>query len=111
MYEQARALDVPQELRAKPCAFVRAFDQSRYVCDHEALVVWGPSNHNDAQVGLESSERIVRDFGTSGGDARNQSRFSNIGITYESNIGEQLEFESEGALFAGAAILVLTRRL
>ena len=34
--QQARALDVPQELRAQACAVVRAFDQAGDVGDHEA---------------------------------------------------------------------------
>ena len=35
MHQQARALDVPQKLRAQPRAGVRALDQSRNVGDHK----------------------------------------------------------------------------
>src|SRR5579862_1842552 len=111
MDEQAGALDVAQELRAKSLAEVRAFNQSGYVGDDEGFFIGHFAHGHDSEVGLEGSERVVGDFGASGGDARDERGLAGVWEADEANIGEQFEFEAVGALLAGAAQLVFARSL
>src|SRR5580658_6336888 len=60
---------------------------------------------------LESGERVGRDFRARRGNARDERGFSGVGEADESDIGEQLQFEAQAALFAGLAVFVLARSL
>ena len=62
MDQQARALDVPQELRPQARTGVRAFDQAGNVGDHKTDFVLGIAHRDHAEIGLQSSERIVGDL-------------------------------------------------
>src|SRR5436190_19197089 len=61
------ALDVPEKLQAESLAFMGAFDDAGDVGDYERSLV---TELNDAEVGLESRERIVGDLGARSGDDR-----------------------------------------
>ena len=114
MRDQPRALDVLQEADAQPDAFVRAFDQARHIGDHKRAAIARRRvgiGGNDAQVRLERGERIRGDLRPRRGDARNQRRFSCVRETDQADIGEQLQFEPQMALFAGPPVFVFARRL
>ena len=78
MNQQPGALNVAQELRAKACAGVRAFDQSGDVGYDEAdffllfFVAFLTFDQDDAEVRLERGEGIIGDLRTGGRDARDQ---------------------------------------
>jgi hypothetical protein len=59
----------------------------------------------DAEVGLESRERVVRDLGLRGGDARDERRLPGIGEADERYVGEKLQLEVEPAFLAHFALL------
>jgi len=56
--EDARALEVAQELVPEPGAGVRPLDEPRHVGDDEAL----PAPADDAEVRHERGERVVGDL-------------------------------------------------
>src|SRR5208282_1322528 len=64
MRDEARALDVFQEARTEPGAFMRALDESGKVGDDKSAAVTRRSiriSRDHAEVRLESGERIRRD--------------------------------------------------
>src|SRR4051794_37288302 len=88
-----------------------AFDEPGNIGDHIAILIWRLARGYDAKVRFKSSEGIVGDLWTGRGDARNQSRFSGIGISHQTNIGQQLQLESIMALLARTSQLMLARCL
>src|SRR5262249_13099494 len=76
--------------------------------DHERPVV---VELDDAEIRLERGERVVGDLRAGRGDAGNQCGLAGVGKSDEADVGEQLQLETEAALFAGAAGLVLGRGL
>src|SRR5687768_4538776 len=103
-----RPLDMPQELQPESLPFVRTFDNARDVCDNERAMV---GQLNDAQVGSECSEGIVGDLRARRRDDGQQRRFPRVRLTYESNVGDQLELELESPRFPFLPRLPLARRL
>ena len=69
MDEDAGALDVAEELGAESGAEVRALDEAWDISDDETFFVGGFADGDDAELGLESGEGVVGDFGARGGDA------------------------------------------
>ena len=69
------------------------------------------ADHNHAQVGLQSGEGIVGNFGAGRGDARNQRGLADIGISDQAHVGQKFEFEAEYALFAGPTFFVFAGSL
>ena len=108
--QQARALDVAQELDAQAVAGMRALDQSRNIGDDERPVI-AVVGGDDAQVRLERGEGVIGDLGPRGRDARNQRGLAGVRETDQSDIGQQLQLEAELVFFAGTAVLVLGGRL
>src|SRR5271155_346806 len=87
------------------------FNQTRNIRHDEAAFFFGFSDRHDAEVRLQSREGIVGNLRPRRRDARDQRGLSNIGITDQPYIGEQLEFQAEDALFAGASLFMLARGL
>ena len=90
---------------------MRAFDQSGNVGNHKADLVYRVANSDHTEIRLECSERIIRNLRPSRRNARDEGRLANVGITNESNIGEQFQFKPVGMLFARPASLVFPRSL
>ena len=111
MHQQPRALDVPQELRAEASAFVGALDQAGDVGDHEADFLVRVAHRDHAEIRLKSGEGIIGNLRTRRRNARDQRGLADVGIADQADIREQLQFEAEGALFAGTSVFVLARRL
>src|ERR1051325_2360505 len=117
MNKQARTLNMFQKANAEAGAFMRSFDETGKVGDDKsatefrAMAAGSTVGIHDAQIRFKRGERIVGDFGTRGRDDGNESGFTGVGETDEANIGEKFQFESQVALFARVAVLVLTRRL
>jgi len=105
--QQARALQVAQELMAEPGAFGRALDQSGDVGDHEAAIV---VHAYHAQIRVQRCERIVGDLGTRGRNRADKSGLACVGQTQQPDVGEHLEFELEGSVFARLSRRALARR-
>src|SRR6266404_5047578 len=111
MDQQPGSLDVSQKLSAEAGALVRAFDQAGNVGNHEAHFMGCVANRDDSEIRLERGKRIIRNLRARRGNSRNQSGLSDIGISDEADIGEQLQFETQRALFAGASFFMLARGL
>jgi hypothetical protein len=107
MQQQLRALDVAQEAIAQSRSRVRAFNQTGNVGDHERAKV---AEIDDAEVRLQSRERIVSDFRTRGGNGRDESRLAGVWKTHEADVRQQFQLELKLTLFAFAAGLVISRR-
>ena len=86
---------------------MRAFDQSRYVCNHERAKV---SEIYDAEVRLERGERIIRDLRTRCRHGRDKRRLPCVGEAHQTDVCEQLEFELQLDLFSLASALMVARR-
>ena len=94
MQQQARALQVAQELVAEARAFGGAFDQSRNVGDDEAASFVGA---HDAELRRERRERIVGDLGPRRRDRADQRRLAGVGQAEQADVGEHLELELQRA--------------
>ena len=62
MQKQTGTLQMTQKLMSKSGSFCRPFNQTRYVGNDETFFV---SDTDDPQIGLQSRERVIRDFGAS----------------------------------------------
>ena len=102
--QQARALDVAQELDAQARARVRAFDEAGQVGHHEAAEI---VQLDHAQIGFERGEGVIGDLGAGGGNARDQRGFSGVGKADQADISQQLQLEAQALFLAGASGLVL----
>src|ERR1017187_505556 len=111
MDEQASALNMAQKLDAEARPQVRALDEPRHVGNNEGLEVGLLAHSDNAQIGLESGERIVGNLGLGGRDPRNKCGFAGVGIADQAHIGEQLQFQPVVALFACTSQFVLARSL
>src|ERR1700675_1574030 len=117
MHDEASALDVAEEADAKAGTQMGAFDKSREIGDDESAAEFGAVatraaiRIDDAEIGLESGERIICDFRTRCGNYGNQCGFAGVRETDEADIGEQFQFEAQMALFAGETVFVFTRSL
>ena len=89
MYEQARALDVPQELGAQTSSGVCPFNEARDICNYKADLVSGIAHHNYSQVRLQGCEWVVGDLGMRRRNARDQGGLSDVRISDQAHIVEQ----------------------
>ena len=99
---------------SEPGAFMRSFDQSGNVGDHESAArarcgVGIGGNH--AEMRLERRERIRGNFRPRRGNARDQRGFSGIREADEPHVREQFQFETQMALLARPAVFVFARSL
>src|SRR5258708_37229039 len=89
MDEHARPLNVAQEGMAQSDSHVRAFHQTRNVCQRHITV----ADDNHPQIRFERRKRVGRDLGFSVTDDGKQSRFASIRHTDDAHIGNELEFK------------------
>ena len=93
------ALDVAQEVVAKPLALRGAGDEPRHVGHREA----GGARRDDAEVGHERREGVVGDLGAHRAHRRDDRRLARAGVAHERDVGDRLELEDDGRLFAWLA--------
>src|SRR5207253_10734504 len=98
--QKFRSLHMPQELQPKSCSLVRAFDQTGDVGDYKrAFVAVGYY----AKMRLQRCKRIIGNFGTRRGYARNQSRLAHIRKAHQTDVGNQLQLELKRSCLARLA--------
>ena len=73
-----------------------------------ALIV---ARADHAEIGLKRGERIIRNLGFRGRNARDERGFSGVGESYQSDIGQQLQLQPEAPLLTGLTGLMLLRSL
>src|SRR6267142_806749 len=100
MDDEARPLDVAQELLAESRALARALDEAGDVSDDELPLV----EPRDTQVRRERRERIRRDLRPRAGQRREQARLPGVGQTGEPDVGDEPQLELELALLAALAV-------
>ena len=108
MQEQARPLEVREELVPEADAFARAFDQARHVGDRELAPV---GRLDRSEHGRERREGIVRDLRLRVRDAPQQRGLAGVGEADECGVGEQLQPQVELQLFSREAGLGEARSL
>src|SRR5215472_12334625 len=111
MNQQARALDMTQELRAQTGAGVRAFNEARNIGHNKTDSLSRVTDGDYAKVRLEPGERIIGNLRARRRNTRDQGGFANIGVAHEPDVSEQLQFQSIGVLFTRPASFMLARRL
>ena len=100
-----------EELSAETRAEVRAFDEAGHVRNDVGFLIGLLADSDYAEVGFEGGEGVVGDFGFGSGNAGDERGLTGIGVSDQANVGEELELETEQALFSGASELVFTRGL
>ena len=106
MQQHAAALDVAEEAVAEPDAVMRALDQSRQVGEHEFAIV----DAHHAELRMQRGERIVGDLRLGGADRRKERRLAGIRQADQAGVGDQLQPQPYGSLFAGQARIGAARR-
>ncbi len=79
-----------QKLVAQTCAFRCAFNQTGNIGNHKALL---RRDAHHAQIGVQGGERVVGNFGARIRHRRNKRRFSGVGHTEQTDIGQHLQLE------------------
>src|ERR1041384_4870090 len=87
--------DVPKKVVAESDISVRAFDESRNVCDRSATITVELDHADD---GMKRGERIGRYLRMRRGDFAEQSRLARIRITDERRVRHRSQFKYEMAL-------------
>ncbi len=105
--QQSGSLQMAQELMAKACAFGSAFDQARYVRDHETAVF---VHAHHAEIRVQRGKGVVRDFRPCRGDGADIGRFAGIRHAEQADVGQNLELELQTATLARRAWRTLARR-
>src|SRR5436853_1414433 len=117
MNEEPRALDVPEETDAEARAQVRAFDQTGKISNDKsaselaAMPTGAAVCIDDAEIGLECGERIIRNFGPRRGNHGNQRRLTRNGVANQADIGEEFQLKAKMPLLAGKSIFMFARGL
>ena len=101
VHEQARALDVGEEVVAEAGAVAGALDQPRDVGDDELAV----GAVERAEHRLERRERVGGDLRRGPRHAPQQRGLAGVGQPDEADVGEQLQAQVDPALLAGQAAL------
>ena len=99
MEQRGAALDVAQELEAEALALAGALDQAGDIRDGEPNL----ARLDDAEVGMQRREGVVRDLRLGGRDGRDEAGLARGRIADESNVGDGLQFETDVALEAVGA--------
>ena len=107
VHEHARALDVAQKLEAEADALAGALEQARDVGEDHALEI----ALDDAEVGNDGSEGVVRDLGLGVGDVAQQGALSRVGDADDAHVRHQLELHLDPPLLALLAVFGNLRRL
>ena len=96
MQQYAAALGVAEEAIAKSDAFMRAFDQSREIGEDKFASI----DFDDTELRMQCRKRVVGDLRFGRTDRSEKRRFPGIRQADETGIGDQLEAQSDGVLFA-----------
>ena len=94
--EDRATLHVPEELISESVAFMRAFDETGDVGDHERLIVVA---RNHAEIRDERREGIIRDLRFGRADDGDERRFAGVRETNDPNVSDQLELDEQLTLF------------
>jgi hypothetical protein len=97
MDEHFRPLEMAEEPVPEPVSFVRPCDEARHV-GHDERAFAMEADHTEVRD--ERRERIVRDFRAGCGDPRDHRRLAGIRKADESDIGQQLEMETQVFFFS-----------
>ena len=114
MQQQARSLDVAQELVPESHALRRALNQTGNIGNDKAAEVIAASRisyHRDPQIGHQRGKRIVAYLGPCLRNHREQCGFTGIWVSDQPNVRDQLELQLQFKLFAGLSTLRFARRL
>jgi hypothetical protein len=106
--QDARALDMAQEIVTQAHSHMGAFDQAGDVGQNQAFLFIQVCH---AQVGLQGSERVRGDLGFGVGDDREQGGFTGVRDTDDTDIGDELELQAQDQRLAGFAALANARGL
>ena len=107
VHEQARSLEMREELVAEPGTLARALDQPGDVGDHElALVRLDRAEHR-----LDRRERVVGDLRLRVRDPAQERRLAGVRQAGQRGVGEELQVQLVLALLAGKAGLRESGRL
>ena len=99
--EDGAAFDVAEEAVTEARAFVGAFDEAGDVREDELL---GVGEADDAELGVQGGEGVVRDFGAGcAGDDGEERAFAGVGEADEACVRDEFEAEPDPALLAGPA--------
>ena len=96
MQENAATLDVTEETVTETNAFMRALDQAGNIGEHE----FAPVASDYAELRLQRRERIIGNLWLGSADGGKERRFSGIRQPDQTGVGDQLEPQTDGALFA-----------
>ncbi len=112
VHEQARALDVREEVVAEPRPVARTLDEAGDVGDHElALLSLCPEGYPAPEHRRERRERIARDLRRSAREPREQRGLAGVWQTHEADVRQQLELQPQPTLLARQTTLCEVRRL
>ncbi len=100
-----------QKLYSQSRPQVSTLDQTGNVSHHIAVFMGRFPHRDHSQVRLEGGEGIVSDLWLGGGDARDQRRFSCVGIAHQPHIGQQLQLQPVSPFFTLAACFRFPRSL
>ena len=94
MEDNARALDVSQEVVPQADAFARAFDQTGNIRDDESAV---GSDLREPQVRRHRRKGVIGDLGLRLCESTQEGALSGVGEPDEADVGDHSEFEANGA--------------
>ncbi len=106
MQQHAATFGVAEEAVAQSRSFVRAFDQAGQIGHYE----FTPIHFDDTELRMQRRKRIVGDLRLRRAHGCKESRLAGIGKTDQAGIGDQLQPQSDRALFAGLPGIGMTRR-
>ena len=96
-----------QEQMAQASAIRGAFNESGHIGHHKTLL---RADAHHAQIGVQSGERVVCNFGARIGNGGNECGLACIGHAQQSHIGQDLQLQLEFFFLARPAGCFLTRR-
>ena len=100
-------LDMAEEAVTEAGALMRALDQAGDVGEHEFL---GHRQPDDAELGMQGGERVIRDLRVGRGGGGEKGRLPGIRQSNQSGVGDQLQAQPDPALLARPAFGRLARR-
>src|SRR3989344_612473 len=99
MKQYFRALDMAQKFDAKSLASRCPFDKSGNISEDKFVI--------RSQAWFECGEWVVGDFALRAGQFIDQARFASIGQTNETDMCNELKFETHGKIFSQQSLLKL----
>src|SRR6266404_1050323 len=96
---------------------MRALNEARKIRDDisaaqfRAVAAGAAVGVDDAEIRLQRSERIIRDFWARCRNHGNQSGLTGIRITHQPNISQKFQLKAKVTLFSGESVFVFARSL